>query len=241
MNTLTLPEIQETDLRTQAAELVRLFRLAEKKIKLVENLNQELSIPAINELRYAGFHMAEYLAGGTGAEEQLRKAENHCKRSIYDAVEAGVTHQLEIIAQFQNDFRLLIISEIIPEYPEIKKKVVAARDLILAPRKPEERAAYYEQCSEHLESLREAQAVLELHRDDLLKALKRMNQVSFGQFVGVASLLACIVGAVFAVLAYFKQSDALPPSVPAIAAAQAVAPALPEASAQPTDKPKAAR
>ncbi|MBX8492106.1 hypothetical protein K5D42_19755 [Pseudomonas cichorii] len=219
MTILTLPDRQEIDPRTQANELVSLFRLAEKKIKLVENLNQELSIPAINELRYAGFHMAQFLAGGDDASEQLSKAENHCKRAIYDAVEAGVTHQLEIIAQFQIDFRLLIIREIIPEYPEIQKKVIAAKKLILTPREPEERGAYYEQCSEYLEQLRAAQDVLDLNRDDLLKALKRMNRITMGQAATIFSLIVCVIAAVYAGMGYHKSNEA--PSPPVVATNQA--------------------
>lgn len=229
------------DPRTQADELVGLFRLAEMKIKLVENLNQELSIPAINELRYAGHHMAEYLAGGDNSNEQLSKAENHCKRAIYDAVEAGVTHQLEIIAQFQDDFRMLIIREIIPEYPEIQKKVIAAQKLIMTPREREERAAYYEKCSEHLENLRAAQEQLVLHRDDLLKALKRMNRVAIGQFVGILSLIACVVGAVFAAMAYYKSNEGPQSALPAVATAQAAAPSSPPTPQLPPTKAADAR
>ncbi|KPZ19804.1 hypothetical protein [Pseudomonas syringae group genomosp. 3] len=204
MNILTLPDVQESVQCTQASELVRLFRLAEEKIKLVENLNHVLSIPAINELRYAGFHMAQFLAGGANAEGELNKAENHCKRAIYDAVEAGVTHQLEVIAQFQYDFRLLIISETVPGYLKIQEQANEARDLILETRDPKERAAYYEQCSVHLENLRKAQKKLDLHREDLLKALKRMNSLALNKWVGVGSLIACVVAAVFGALAYYK-------------------------------------
>lgn len=216
MTILTLPDVQELDPRTNATELVRLFRLAEEKIKLVENLNHALSIPAINELRYAGFHMAQYLAGENA--EQLSKAENHCKRAIYDAVEAGVTHQLEVIAEFQNEFRVLIISETVPGYSEIHKQIIAARDLILTPREPEERAGFYEKCSDHLETLRAAQVQLDIHREDLLKALKRQNKQTYGYWVGVGSFVVCAIAMVFAILAYYKPDQAAVP--PAIAAAQ---------------------
>ncbi|NWN50465.1 hypothetical protein HT121_24160 [Pseudomonas sp. MAFF 301514] len=227
MNIVTLPDLQELDPRTQANELVRLFRLAEEKIKLVENLNQELSIPAINELRYAGFHMSQYLAGEEGSAEQLAKAENHCKRAIYDAVEAGVTHQLEVIAQFQFDFRLLIISEVVPGYAEIQEQASEARDLILEPRKPEDRAAYYEKCSEHLENLRKAQKKLDLHREDLLKALRRNSGQSLSKWVNVGSFIACVVAAVFAVMAYYKTDK---PAEPVIATTQASSPTAPVAT-----------
>ena len=237
MNIVTLPDLQELDLRTQANELVSLFRLAEEKIKLVENINQELSIPAINELRYAGFHMTQYLAGGEGAAEQLAKAENHCKRAIFDAVEAGVTHQLEVIKQFQFDFRLLIISEVVPGYSEIQEQANEARNLILEPRKPEERAAYYEKCSEHLENLRKAQKKLDLHREDLLKALQRVNNQSFNKWIGVGSFIACVIAAVFAVMAYYKPDK---PTESVVATTQPSPPTAPLAATPAPQSPNTA-
>ncbi len=227
MTILTLPAVQELESRTQATELVRLFRLAEEKIKLVENLNQALSIPAINELRYAGFHMSQFLAGGDKAEEQLSKAESHCKRAIYDAVEAGVTHQLEVIAKFQDDFRLLIISETIPDYRKIKEEANDARDLILEPRAPEEREAYYEKCSEHLENLRKAQKKLDLYREDLLKALKRQSNKSLVTWLTAISCVACVIAAIYAPLAYYKTDKTTEPTV---AATQPSTPAAPLAA-----------
>ncbi|WP_460149565.1 hypothetical protein [Pseudomonas sp. H1_A03] len=235
MNILTLPAAQEPELRTQAIELVRLYRLAEEKIKLVENLNQALSIPAINELRYAGFHMTQFLAGDEKAEEQLRKAESHCKRAIYDAVEAGVTHQLEVIAKFQDDFRLLIISETILDYNQIKADAIEARDLILEPRAPEEREAYYEKCSEHLENLRKAQKKLDLYREDLLKALKRQSNQSLSTWLTGISCLACVIAAIYAPMAYYKSDKTTEPP----AAPQASVPTTPLAAATPAQTPPA--
>lgn len=215
-----MPDIQELDVRVRAQELVRLFQLAEEKIKLVENLNQELSIPAINELRYAGYHMTQFLAGtGDEASAQLGKAENHCKRAIYDAVEAGVTHQLELIKIFQQDFRNLIISETISRYPEIRTQINAAHKLILAPRDPaKDRSEYYDQCSIHLENLRVAHEELESFREDLIKRLQRQNKEGRNRFVGIATLLVGLAAVGYAALAYHN------PSTPTVAAAPTPAP-----------------
>ncbi|WP_163011239.1 hypothetical protein, partial [Pseudomonas viridiflava] len=104
-------------------------------------------------------------------------AENHCKRAIYEAVEAGITHQLELIKLFQHDFRNLIITETISRYAEIKKEVKAARDLILTPRdNSKDRSEYYAECSSHHENLRRAHDELEFYRDDLLKRLQKTNR-----------------------------------------------------------------
>lgn len=41
-------------------KIKQLFDEAETELKLVEKLEQSLSIPAVNELRYAGRHLINY-------------------------------------------------------------------------------------------------------------------------------------------------------------------------------------
>ncbi len=201
MNSLVSLEESPSDvLRVQAAEVARLFSLAEEKIKLVEHLNRQLPIPSINELRYAGYHLVQYLKDGDKAE--LGKAENHCKRAIYDAVEAGVMHQLEMIQVFQTDFRMIALSEHITGYSDLKKQIKAAKELILKPKNgPTDRAAYYTECTQHLESLREGLDTLEDHRDDLIRVIKRQNRQSLATW---STLAVTCIAALFTVLAYVK-------------------------------------
>ncbi|WP_122571473.1 hypothetical protein [Pseudomonas viridiflava] len=214
MTHLSFPDKQGLEKHSRTDELVRLFQLAEEKIKLVENLNQELSIPAINELRYAGYHMTQYLSGQVEADAQLSKAENHCKRAIYDAVEAGITHQLELIKLFQHDFRNLIITETISRYGEIKKEVKAARDLILTPRdNSKDRSEYYAECSSHLENLRRAHDELEFYRDDLLKRLQKTNRDVWMYRATLAMLLICSGAFIYSALQYHH------PQTPTVASA----------------------
>lgn len=201
----------------QVAELARLYGQAEEKIKLVENLSQELSIPAVNELRYAGYHMVQYLSSNGEPEAELRKAQNHCKRAIYDAVEAGITHQLEMIRMFQQDFKSLILSDFIPDYPALQKQIKSARDLILSPKAERaDRAAYYEECVAHLENLRAGLDKLDEHREELLKRLKIGNRSAILHWsMLTATLIAAVVGAVFTALAYLQPptTQASPPTV----------------------------
>lgn len=206
MTNLSLPDVQELDQRAHAHELVRLFQLAENKIKLVENLNGELSIPAINELRYAGYHMAQYLAGtGEAPETQLSKAENHCKRAIYDAVEAGIINQLELIKKFQNDFAGVAIKDVIPHYSDLRKRIKAAQKLLSKSKEEKQkRADYYEECSAHLENLRITYEELEDNRDDLVRQLTKTNREVRNYFMMGATLLVCTVAMIYAMLGYHK-------------------------------------
>lgn len=212
MTDLSMPDLRDLGVRARAEELARLFKIAEDKIKLVENLNLELSIPAINELRYAGYHITRFIAAETveAANEEFGKAEKHCKRAIYDAAEAGVTFQLEMIKTFQTDFRNVRIATVIPNYPEMRKQINAARDLVVAPRSATERVAYYEECSKHLEVLREAHKELESYREDLLQELQNNNRNSRNALIGFATLLVGAGALFYAALAYHSGSAPAP-------------------------------
>ncbi|MBI2381753.1 MAG: hypothetical protein HYV16_13460 [Gammaproteobacteria bacterium] len=193
----------------QASEVANLYSQAEEKIKLIEHLNQQLPIPSINELRYAGYHLVQFI--NSGSPEELKKAENHCKRAIYDAVEAGVTHQLEMICSFQKDFRMLVLSEHIPSYCELQKQLRAARDLMVKPKRDGiDRADYYSECTVHLEALRDCFETLESYREDLIKVLRRQNRQTIITWGG---LLLTIIGVVFGALSYIK-NPAPPQSLP---------------------------
>lgn len=212
-----MPDLRDLGVRARAEELARLFKIAEDKIKLVENLNLELSIPAINELRYAGYHITRFIAAETieAANEEFGKAEKHCKRAIYDAAEAGVTFQLEMIKTFQTDFRNVRIGTVIPNYPEMRKQINAARDLVVAPRSATERVAYYEECSKHLEVLREAHKELESYREDLLQELQKNNRDSRNTLIGFATLLVGAGALFYAALTYHHPSSTPAPTVAA--------------------------
>lgn len=238
MTDLSMPNLRELEVRARAEELARLFKLAEDKIKLVENLNLELSIPAINELRYAGYHITCFIAASTkeAANEEFGKAEKHCKRAIYDAAEAGVTFQLEMIKAFQTDFRSLRIATVIPNYAEIRKQVNAARDLIVKPRTTTERAVYYDECSTHLEILREAHRELESYREDLLQELQKNNRDSRFFQVAFAALLFGAGAFVYTALAYHYPQSTTDPVVAANVPIAAITPVVPaQEIAQPAE------
>lgn len=209
-----MPDLRSQEVRARACELAGLFKLAEEKIKLVENLNLELSIPAINELRYAGYHITQFIASETldAANEEFGKAEKHCKRAIYDAAEAGVTYQLEMIKIFQTDFRNLNIRKVISNYGEIRDKIKAASTLVLAPRGKVDRSAYYAECAKHLEVLQIAREELESYRDDLIQELKQENRAARFYQVALATLVICALALVYNVMAYhYPNTQPAPP------------------------------
>ncbi len=99
-----------------------LYSLAEKRIKLVEQLDSEIVIPAINQLRYAGWHILESLLSDDADKANIKEAEIHASRAVYDAIEAGTLELLLEFAQFKYDFRYITIGDVIPDYLEICEK-----------------------------------------------------------------------------------------------------------------------
>ena len=104
-----------TDLDPSACNNARQWDCSERKIKKVECLDKRIAIPAINELRYAGYHLVQFLKDND-RNGSLEKAKNHCKRAIYDASECGIVYCLERIDQFKDDYRLVEVAPVIPLY-----------------------------------------------------------------------------------------------------------------------------
>ena len=100
------------------SDISELFALAEEKIKLVQNLRGDITFPAVNQLRYVAFHLlrADRESDTSRKAEEFRKAKNHCERAIYDAVEAGIVHCLDKIRVFQQDYRTVVITNVVDDY-----------------------------------------------------------------------------------------------------------------------------
>lgn len=87
---ITLAEYQQT-----MQELHEAFDKAETKTNLVQNTLNQVPLPSINQLRYAGFHISKTLATvrilDNGYVEinvnELLSAYKHCLRAYYDALD----------------------------------------------------------------------------------------------------------------------------------------------------------
>lgn len=90
------------------ADFAKLFIKAEGAVKDAEMRNGELLIPAINQLRYSGHHIAKALLNGdvndAKNQSELTKAINHCRRAYFDAKEAIMLERFEIADSFFSDF-----------------------------------------------------------------------------------------------------------------------------------------
>lgn len=141
--------------------IVTLFDAAERKIKAVELLTNNLSIPAINELRYVGYHLARACSeeDEQEANSHLEKAKGHCKRAIYDAHEIGILYMLKHIDTFKQEYtsHAAFVLGAIPSYTEKLAQSSKAVQFISEMRKKhrDSRDDYYLECAPHYETLQD--------------------------------------------------------------------------------------
>jgi len=63
--------------------LADLFKIAEERLKRVEQIDENLHIPAVNELRYvANYILQSLMSDGDKSQEFIKGAEDNCKKSI---------------------------------------------------------------------------------------------------------------------------------------------------------------
>ncbi|WP_437855119.1 hypothetical protein [Sorangium sp. So ce363] len=163
-------QLDESALRA----LTELWETAEDRIKRTEQTHTKLPIPAVNELRYAGYHIVQaILATDAGAASgETQKALNHCKRSTYDAAEAEALYHLERIKLFQEDYRTVFIDIPGLRYQDIRRRAREAKDFLLETQKNRDsRDAHYERVIEICDELKGALVELDEARDELNKQL----------------------------------------------------------------------
>jgi len=192
-------------LKPQLSEISELFALAEEKIKLIEHLGEGLTFPSVNQLRYVAFHLlrADKTTDENLKKEELRKARNHCERAIYDAVEPGIVHYLEEIRTFQNDYRMVEITNIIPKYLDILRKADESSGFISERIKDSisdrsnNQGDQYQEATSLFEGLKEAVKLLSYARPELNKKLRKYRLMFL---VSVATLIVAAMGVIVSLM-----------------------------------------
>lgn len=107
-----------------------MFAKAENAIKEYELEERELHMPAINQLWYAGHHLAKaihYFQTDKNLEffdEQVLSAKNHCRRAYFDALDTLALESLKLIDYFydQNMSSQHLAAEL-PDYADVRTRV----------------------------------------------------------------------------------------------------------------------
>ena len=183
-------------------ELRTLYDKADQFVREVAEFEDEVTIPAINELRYAGYHLLQSIGddGSISKDEQFRRAISHCERAMYEAAEAGINSVLVWIDQFREDYKNIVVKDVVDDYARILAHTRKAQDLIARGRSDQMSSS--DRVSRYMETfrqLREYSELLEASRDDLNAKLSeqvkdkrrfiiRCLLILLGVVVGAASI-----------------------------------------------------
>ena len=145
-----------------------LYETADGLSKEVAEFRAEVVIPAHNQLRYAGHHLALAVgAAGIVDRDQFQKAIAHCERAMYEAAEAGITAAVHQVIQFRDDYKDIEVGDVVPEYRKVIALSRSSAELVAQPRSedsPSENARRY---MDRFRELRGGLEALENGRDDL--------------------------------------------------------------------------
>ena len=133
---------------------------------------------AVNELRYAGRHLLNGLVSDDSNEqdENLQRAKRHCERAIYEAYDSAIFYHFAQYDQFKIDYRMVVISDVIPNFVNIEKTMKDARDFLEdARRDSDNRENYYLKAAEKHGDVSEASKTLAIAREELNKKVNLHN------------------------------------------------------------------
>ena len=158
------------------SELAAAYKIADKSAREVAQFRSAVAVPANNELRYAGHHLLQSLDGTAPVlkPDDIRKATNHCERAMYDAAEAGLIFAIAEIACFQDDYKNVVVSRVVTDYPKIRGLAIKAQETLAQGR--DARVSAQTQASEYMDlfrSLRDAVHRLHGARDDLNAMIRK--------------------------------------------------------------------
>ncbi len=179
------------------------YDMADKVMKQVQAFVDEAGIPAINELRYAGYHLLNTLVPVTSdlsMTEELTRAINHCKRATYEASEMGILTAFDKVTQFKDDYSQVVITQVVADWGEILTKCDVCRDEItLARQTGDDRSIDHKRFKEAFIQLVAICRRLDNARDDLNKLIEQKR--SDGRRFATGVLLALLAIAVSVVVA----------------------------------------
>ncbi len=184
-------------------ELTSLLRteydLADEFRRVVREFNAESSIPAMNELRYAGFHfLYAETNGAKGRKGELIKAINHCRRASYEAAESGILTALDTINLFRGDYKTITISPVFPNWHEaLKTREIATASLSKARARGPEVNGDHEEFKAIFNQLKSICEKLDLSREELNKIISVQRSDTRKYIVTVVlSFLSVLVAAI---------------------------------------------
>ena len=159
------------------AELRSRYKEAEDLLHSL-GVDTSIDVAAINELRYAGRHALDAMLATRDDErqKQIDRATAHCERAIYDAYDAAIFFKLRTFDQFVDDYKLVQITDVIPDYLDLVEDISTAKNMLQQARSEEDsRADYYAQAREHHDRMTHVLNRLTAARPELNKLVQAYN------------------------------------------------------------------
>lgn len=105
------------------------FRRAEVAIKYFERYTLSPNEQAVNQLRYAGHHLACALVAECDEvfNSHLVKAKNHCTRAYYDVLDGTIVFLLNVFDTFTERYSASSVRPYLADYDALCDKASAAR------------------------------------------------------------------------------------------------------------------
>ena len=187
------------------------YEMAEELMKEVEAFVDEAGIPAMNEMRYAGYHLLHSIKVEECefCDEQLTSAINHCKRACYEAAEAGVNIALAKFGEFDNSYKDVVVKDVIENWVDIQKDFHKAQDDVnVARKKGDNRSDDYEIQMESFRKLKNHCNTMDCSRSDLNAKINSEIKAS-RRFVitSIIAILGIVAASIWAILALIKPID----------------------------------
>lgn len=195
------------------------YEAADQLVRKVAAFRDQASIPANNELRYAGHHFLQAIQDDHAAEpdwDQLARAIAHCQRASYEACDAGVLSALEMIQIFKDDYSMMDISPTLPDWADIKETARKAQDTVAKKRQRSEEApileAGYEEAFDELVRIYHR---LEDAREDLNKRVAAERREGRRWWLGLVVAVVLGIGGIIASRYPFSTASASGQNAPA--------------------------
>ncbi len=151
-------------------EVAKSFTEAERRIKLVEWVDGT-DVPSINELRYVSYHLLKAIQHTDQYKqyEELKRAERHCMRASFDALELGMISQLEEVSVFKDDYKDFPVSDVLSGYFDKLAEVQRAQEFLATAAGGEFRDEYYDECERVLGELMDITRAFRSAREEINK------------------------------------------------------------------------
>lgn len=120
-------------------DVANAFEDAENAIKQNERLTLAIPLPAVNQLRYAAYHLLKVAQNPTAQTDRgyhLERAFGHCMRARFDALDGIIYSCLDFITAFQKLCRSRIGLDVVyPDYRSDYDTMADVQDRFVALRK----------------------------------------------------------------------------------------------------------